>query len=159
MSTVNRLSKDEYGCLLALSASTRSEDSKTKVGAAAMTKEGRIIGLSYNGLATGMLKPSWMDKEENRVKKGLFFIHAEQNLAALLKKGECDTIYTTISPCVSCANTIIAHGVSRVVYLNEYHRCVQFKEIFDFYKIEHKMLDETEKSHILETINSLTSFF
>jgi dCMP deaminase len=152
---VNRLTRDEYGCLLALSASTRSEDCSTRVGAAAMTKEGRIIGLSYNGLAAGMIKPSWMDEEENRIKKGLFFIHAEQNLAALLKKGECDTIYTTISPCVSCANTIIAHGVNRVVYLKEYHRCVQFKEIFDFYKIQHKMLDEIEKSHILDELNRL----
>jgi dCMP deaminase len=151
----HRLTKDEYGCLIALSASTRSEDSHTRVGGAAMTSDGRIIGLSYNGLKSGMIKPDWMDLEENREKKGNYFIHAESNLCSLIKRGDCETLYLTISPCISCCNTILAHDISRVVYINEYHRCDRFKEFFDFYGLKYKELNSEEKSNIKKCLFQL----
>jgi deoxycytidylate deaminase len=152
---MERLSKDEYGCLLALSASTRSEDPHTRVGAAAMTVEGRIIGLSYNGLKSGMIKPSWMDEEENRQRKGELMIHAEQNIVSLIKRGECHTLYLTISPCIGCCNTIASHEIKRVVYLKEYHRCSKFKDFLSFYGIKYEELDIKGKNNIISHIDIL----
>jgi len=153
---MDRLTKDEYGCLLALSASSRSEDYFTQVGGAAMTQDGRIIGLSYNGLKSGMIKPAWMDQEENRVEKGLHMLHAESNLGSLFRRDECHTVYLTISPCISCCSNLAALGIQRVVYINEYHRCNKFKEFFKFYNIEYKELNEQEKINIVNTLSSLT---
>ena len=145
---MERLTKDEYGCLLALSASSRSEDEHTRVGAAGMTLDGRIIGLSYNGLKSGMIMPDWMKLEENRTEKGKYMIHSEANICSLFKRGEVETIYLTISPCISCCNILLAQDVKRVVFIEEYHRCNKYKEIFDFYGIFYREISQAERNRI-----------
>lgn len=155
-----RLTFEEYGCLIALGGSLRSEDETTKVGAAAFDYNNRCIGISYNGLKAGMqvskLKEtlgegSYLDT------KSSYFIHAEQNLCALLKKGECKTICLTISPCERCCQTILALDIKKIVYLKEYHRCNKFKDIFDFYGVEYRQLDSANIDNIRGSLRAMLS--
>lgn len=128
---MDRISKIEYGLLIAFSSSLRSEDPHTKVGCAVENKEGRIIAIGYNGLKEKQILH--FSAEENRDKKRNFFIHAETNALSLIKKGEAETIYLTHSPCVSCCHNIAAHGIKKVIFLNEYSD--EYKEILKSYEI------------------------
>lgn len=53
-----------------------------------------------------------------------FVIHAEQNVLIFCAKNgiptEDTTMYTTLSPCSTCAKLIVQAGIKRVVYLEEY---------------------------------------
>jgi len=156
---VDRLSFDEYGCLLALMAKSRSEDPFTKVGGVALTKTGRVIGVSYNGLHSGMELPKWMTLEKNRELKSDTFIHCESNLCAQILKDQCHTICLTISPCIKCCQNIAALNIKRVVYISEYSKCNKFKSFFDFYGIKYIELSKKQKikikKHALEALSNL----
>ena len=49
----DRLSWEEYALSLATVASLRSQDPYRKVGACALNSQNMVIGLGYNGLASG----------------------------------------------------------------------------------------------------------
>lgn len=155
---MKRLSWEEYGCLLALMGKSRSEDSHTRVSAVALNKNGRVLGVSYNGLTPGKHFPEWMRKEENRAKKGEIMIHAEANLCAMLKHGECHTVCLTISPCIGCCQNLVSLDVKRVIYLKEYHRCDKFKEFFRFHGVEYFELSKTSKKRIADYIKNNLNF-
>ena len=150
MDKMNRLSKDEYGCLLALVAKSRSEDIFTQVGACATDINGRVLGTGYNGLLPGAEIPDWMLLEENRDLKSDLFIHAESNLCSRLTRGDCHTLYLTMSPCIKCCQNIAALGFKRVVYLKEYDKCSKFKKFLDFHGISFYQLEEKNKNNIFE---------
>jgi deoxycytidylate deaminase len=143
-----RLSIEEYGCMLSLIGKGRSEDCFTHTSGVAISKDKRILGISYNGLKAGMQIPNWMKLQENRAKKSDFYLHAEDNLFSLVKRGECDLLCLNISPCISCCRTIAANNVRRVVYLKEYHRCNKFKEFLAFYDIDYAELPIISKQNI-----------
>jgi len=151
----NRLTFDEYGCLLALMAKSRSEDKFTRVGGAAFDYNNRVLGVSYNGLKSGHDLPDWMKLEENREKKSDLFIHCESNLCALLTKGQCKTIYLTLSPCIKCCQSVAALNIQRVVYLKEYEKCNKFKEFFDFHGIVYEELPIDSKDNIYNYLGDL----
>ena len=132
MISTERISKTEYGLLLALSASLRSEDPFTKVGVALENHEGRIVVTGYNGLLSGQTLDFLMENERDR--KNLHFIHAETNALSLVKKGDIATIYLTYSPCIPCCHNIAAHGIKKVVFLNKYSE--GHKEVLSSYGIE-----------------------
>jgi deoxycytidylate deaminase len=73
-----------------------------------------------------------MDRDARRP----FVLHAEINLLALVKRGECETVACTLLPCASCAAAIAAHGVKRVVFRHEYQRDISAFDIFKFYDID-----------------------
>lgn len=106
--------------MMAYSASLRSEDPYVRVGAVALTHDGRVIAAGYNGLPQGKhVDPSfWLNRDERRK----YIIHAEINVCALIKRGDAETLAVTLSPCASCASAIIAAGFSRVVYANVYDK-------------------------------------
>jgi deoxycytidylate deaminase len=143
-----RLTFDEYGCLLALMAKSRSEDPFTKVGGVALDINGRVLGASYNGLKSGQKMPEWMNRDENRERKSDLFIHCESNLCAQLRKGECYTICLTLSPCIKCCQSISVLDIRRVVYLQEYSKCVKFKDFLSFHDIEFLKLSKKGKNKI-----------
>lgn len=153
-----RLSRLEYGCYLALAVKSRSEDPFTKVGAVALSRENRVLGTAYNGLKSGATLESWMLHEENRAKKSDLFIHAESNLCALLRKGECYTICLTLSPCIKCCQNIAALDIKNVVYLQEYSKCTLFKEFFSFHGIQYLQLDPVSKKNIKEYMLNKDNF-
>jgi dCMP deaminase len=134
----NRLPWDEYALKIAEIAALRSEDPYKKVGACALDKNNRVIGVAYNGLAPGKVvtEEFWKDRDNRRP----YMIHAETNLLSLFKRGECVTLACTMLPCSQCATHIVAHDVKRVIYKEVYKRDEVARKIFDFYNIEIKQI-------------------
>jgi len=154
----HRLTIEEYGCMLSLIGKGRSEDPHTKVSAVAISRDKRVLGISYNGLPSGQKVEKWMTLEENRVEKGECFIHDVVNLSALLKVGECDLVCANLSPCISCCSILSALKVKRVVFLKEYHRCNKFKKFFKRHKIKWRELTKKEKQNIKNYLMDITNF-
>jgi len=110
---------------------------RKKVGAI-IVREGRCISWGYNGSLPGMPHCSenqhgWMGNAEhwgedmNKVveKYGCRNVtHAEANAVAFAARQgistDGGTLYVTVSPCETCARLIIASGIQRVVYSEEY---------------------------------------
>ena len=124
----------EYAMLLAFAAAKRSEDPYRKVGACALNKDKMVVGMGYNGLASGTHVPPqfWGNRDERRK----FMIHAETNCLSLCKKGEVDILAVTLLPCSYCATMIASYGVKEVLYHEEYENDQSAKDIFNFYNIE-----------------------
>lgn len=130
----NRISWEEYALRIAETAALRSEDRYVQVGASALDHTNRVIGVAYNGLGSGKIAPDnfWLDRDARRP----FMIHAEINLLSLFKKDDCKLLACTLLPCSCCAASIVAHGIKKVVYKNEYFRDKQALEIFAFYGVD-----------------------
>lgn len=128
-----RPSWQEYALALAKTASIRSEDPFRKVGACALSHDGMVLGVGYNGLApkTVVSESFWNNREARRP----FMIHAEANCLSLFRKGEAKILAVTLLPCSSCATMIASYGIPEVVYSEEYEYDEKAKEIFKFYGI------------------------
>lgn len=150
----NRLSKDEYACMIALSVASRSEDPHTIAGCCILNCDGRIISTGYNGLSNGKSLPSILATEKYRHIKRDIFIHAETNALSLIKKGEGHSIYLNISPCKGCAINIVAHDIKQVVFVKDYAISEEYKNIFKFYGISYRKLSSSEIKNINKFINS-----
>ena len=133
-----RISWEEYALRIAEVASLRSEDRFVKVGACALDNSNRVIGVAYNGLGSGVNVPDefWEDRDKRRP----YMIHAEVNLLSLIKREDCNLLACTLLPCSSCASAIVAHGIKKVVYKDEYFRDNLALEIFRFNDIECKQI-------------------
>lgn len=108
-----------------------------------IVKNGRIISTGYNGTPSGvtqcneyfksadLLKPDFMDKHGKFSSN--FEVHAEQNAIAELSKNEVSgvgaTLYTTLATCSMCAKLVVAAGIKRVVYAEEYDRDMSGPEL------------------------------
>jgi dCMP deaminase len=130
---VKRLSWELYALKIAEVAALRSEDPYRKVGACALDRYHRVIGVAYNGLASGKTttKCFW----ENRDERLIYMIHAEVNLLSLFKRNECSLLACTLLPCPCCATMIAGYGIKKVVYKEMYERNQDALKIFDFYNI------------------------
>lgn len=108
---------DELGLATAKLWATRSADPKVQVGACLLDRHHRVVGVGYNGRATG--EPN---ERESLTHGGSGFIHAEVNaLLAANWNGEDHTLYVTHEPCSTCARLIInSRRVSRVIYAVPY---------------------------------------
>lgn len=156
MNQFKRLSFDAYGCLLCLSASSRSEDPFTKTGAAFLTDDGRVCSLGYNGLKKGQKLENWMYFEANRDKKSRFFIHAEQNSLAFGRvSGQPHSAYLTMPPCDSCISLMAANGVKRIVCLRPSLRYPFNEELLNFHQISFGYLPKSELDVLQETIETM----
>ena len=153
---LGRLTKEEYCRLQALSASERSEDPDTKVGAVVVNQFNEILSTGYNGLKPGNTLPPNISRDEKRK----HMIHAEQNaLRGLTNRDNPDTIYISISPCLPCAQSIIAYPIKRVIYGKEYPLDCRFKEIFDLYGIEYHEASEKMKKNISGALENLLTYW
>ena len=134
METNKRISWEEYALRIAEAASLRSEDIYVKVGACGLDYSNRVIGVAYNGLASGIqvTEEFWSNRDYRRP----YMIHAEANLLSLVKRGECRLLACTLLPCSCCASMISAYGIERVVYKDVYYRDPMALEIFRFNGIE-----------------------
>ena len=135
---MSRLTWEQYAINIAQVASLRSEDPFKKVGACALDLENRVIGVAYNGLATGKNVDNtfWLDRNERRP----YMIHAEANLLSLIKRGECNLLACTLLPCSNCATMIAAYGIKKVIYSELYDHDMKAIDIFEFYGIEYKKI-------------------
>jgi len=131
---MNRISWEEYALRIAEVAALRSEDVFVQVGSCALDYSNRVIGVAYNGLASGINVPDtfWSDRDGRRP----FMIHAEVNLLSLVKRGECKILACTLLPCSSCASMIASYGIKKVIYKDTYFRDEKALEIFKFNGIE-----------------------
>jgi len=91
---------------------------RSKVGCV-ISMEKRIISTGYNGTLTG----SDNHCEDDGLTKNEV-VHAEQNAITFcakngLKTADCE-LFTTLSPCETCAKLIISAGIKTVYYRNEY---------------------------------------
>ena len=129
---MDRLNFPNYACQLAVAASARSEDPHTQVGCVILDKDRRVLSVGYNGLPPKLnINPQWTREE-----KLFYFLHAEENALSLVSKSD-KPFYAalTISPCLSCARNMVAHGIRVVYYLEEYHREQDFKKLFCYANI------------------------
>lgn len=115
---IYRPSWDNYFMAITYLVSARSSSKRLKVGAV-IVKDNRIISTGYNGFLPSIPHISIMREghEQNT-------IHAEQNaISDVAKRGSNTsgaTIYITHSPCIHCSKYIIACGIKKVVYANDY---------------------------------------
>ncbi len=112
---------------LASDLAKRSHCIKAQVGAV-LVKDTRIISIGYNGPPSGThnCDEEWPEQGCPRDSKGScsLALHAEENaILFAVKNGaqlEGSTLYTTLSPCLSCARLIFSSGVKKVFYLHSY---------------------------------------
>ena len=131
----NRISWEQYALNIAEVASQRSEDPYQKVGACALNHQNMVIGIGYNGLASGVTMP-YKNFWDNRDYRRKFMIHAEANCLSLFEKNEAELLAVTHMPCSHCATMIAAYKIPRVVYSHIYEKDLNAVEIFKFYGIK-----------------------
>ena len=117
-----RAKYDEMYMNVAKAVREQSSSLKRKVGAVVVVDSGALF-CGFNGTPPGY--PNVCEKTVDGELKALpTVIHAERNaLDKLHRQGITpvgSTMYTTTAPCLSCALSIAAVGVSRVVYLDPY---------------------------------------
>lgn len=122
-----KLSFDEIFMNLAIELSARSHCVRAQVGAV-LTKETRIISIGYNGPPAGThnCDEEWPETGCSKDSKGScsLALHAEENaILYAVKNGASlhgSTLYTSLSPCISCARLIFSAGITKVLYRFSY---------------------------------------
>lgn len=128
MEKPNHISWNVYFMAMAMLASKRSKDPKTKVGAVIVTPDDhRVVSVGYNGFPYGCSDYEFPWSKGNDLDladtKYAYVVHAELN-AILSARGRDLTgchIYVTSSPCNECTKAIIQAGIKKIVYMEEYN--------------------------------------
>ena len=115
---MERLSWDEYFSKIVNVTSERSPCERLQVGCL-LVKDNRIISQGYNGFLPGCPHESIVrDNHEQAT------LHAEQNaLMDCAKRGvSCEgcTAYISHYPCIICTRLLLAGGIKKINYLNDY---------------------------------------
>ena len=115
---MERLSWDEYFSKIVKVTSERSPCERLQVGCL-LVKDNRIISQGYNGFLPGCPHESIVrDNHEQAT------LHAEQNaLMDCAKRGvSCEgcSAYVTHYPCIICARLLLAGGIKKINYINDY---------------------------------------
>lgn len=96
----------------------------SKQVAAVIVLDGRVLSTGYNGTPKGFINccDYWDHKHtpEHHSWSLMYEVHAEQNaIAWAAREGiriKGATLYCTHEPCHDCTKSIIASGISRIVY-------------------------------------------
>ena len=113
-----RPSWDEYFKKLVLVTSERSPCERLQVGCI-LVKDNRIVSQGYNGFLPGCEHKSIIrDNHEQAT------VHAEQNaIADCAKRGAAclgTTAYITHYPCIICTRMLLAAGIEKIKYIEDY---------------------------------------
>ena len=154
MSKHNRVNRDFVGVGVALLSGARSHCVNYQIGACAYSQDGRMIGTGYNGPVRGDVhcdehgcaKIDGVGAE--RRKRECRGAHAESNLFGNLSHQQelvGATLYVSLCPCLDCAKAIAQRKISRVVYVQAYHRIPspqnpnieEVDEVADFFSRNH----------------------
>ncbi len=116
---MDRLSWDEYFSKIVSVTAERSPCERLQVGCL-LVKDNRIISQGYNGFLPGCPHVSIIrDNHEQAT------LHAEQNaLIDCAKRGvSCEgcIAYITHYPCIICTRLLLAGGIKKINYLNDYN--------------------------------------
>ncbi len=114
-----RIDWNEYFMSIALLISCRSACERLHVGCVIVNKENNIVSVGYNGFLAGAPHVSRVrDNHEQNT------IHAEQNSISYAAKCGVSVkgcyAYITHYPCINCAKILIASGISKIYYHNDY---------------------------------------
>jgi dCMP deaminase len=115
----NRPSWSEYYKQLVEITATRSACKKLHVGCI-LVKDNRIISQGYNGYLPGA-------PHEQVIRNGheVATVHAEQNaLCDCAKRGaSCNEAFAYIThyPCLNCMKLLVASGIKKIYYINDYN--------------------------------------
>lgn len=156
MTTMKKIDHKHYGLALAFVASLRSEDPYKKVGACALSHDNRVLSTGYNGLRSGydLSDEQWADRDLRRK----FILHAEANCLSMTLRGDVKTLCVTLSPCLHCAQLIVAHKINEVVYSEEYSRDLDGLNLLDEYQVKLVKIDRESISRIFaDSVESFTS--
>lgn len=116
---MERPSWDTYFKEIVKVTATRSSCTRLNVGCI-LVKDNRIVSQGYNGHLPGI-------KHESIIENGheIATIHAEQNaLIDCAKRGvSCDetTAYITHYPCLNCTKLLLAGGIKKINYIQDYN--------------------------------------
>ena len=115
---IERPSWDDYFKEILLATKKRSACERLQVGCL-LVKNNRIISQGYNGFLPGCPHESVVRNNHEQAT-----IHAEQNaLCDCAKRGvscEGSTAYITHYPCIICTRLLLASGIKKVKYLEDY---------------------------------------
>jgi dCMP deaminase len=148
-----RPSWDEYFMSIAELVGTRGTCDRGRSGCV-IVKDKRIITTGYVGAPPGLPHCDEVGHEMHKVihdddTESMHCIrtaHAEQN--AIIQAAHIGvsvdgaTVYCKMTPCYSCAKSIITAGIKRVVALRDYHASKQSKRIFKESKVKLDILDK-----------------
>lgn len=117
-----RPTRDELYLRMAELVATRGTCIRRQVGCVLVDDRGRVLATGYNGVAAGRAHcnegnpcpgacaPSGEGLDACEA------IHAEQNAILLLRDPwAVDTVYVTVSPCVSCIKLLLGTSARRIV--------------------------------------------
>ena len=109
---------DEYFKGLVNLTASRSKCERLQVGCI-LVKNNRIISQGYNGHLPGLKHESIVRNNHEQAT-----LHAEQNaIVDCAKRGvSCEgcTAYITHYPCIICCRLLLASGITKIKYLNDY---------------------------------------
>ena len=115
---MNRPDWDEYFTKIVKVTSERSPCERLHVGCV-LVKDNRIISQGYNGFLPGCPHNSIVQNNHEQAT-----VHAEQNaLMDCAKRGvACDgcTAYITHYPCIICTRLLLASGIKKIKYIDDY---------------------------------------
>lgn len=101
---------------LADSIATWSKDPSRGVGAVIVSPMRQVLATGYNGLPRGFEDN---DERLQRPAKYDLIVHAEMNAIIQCARNGVSpvnaTLYSTFSPCISCALSIVQSGITQVV--------------------------------------------
>lgn len=121
---MSRISRGDMLFEIARSVSKRSTCLRKQIGAV-VARNGRVLTLGYNGAPSGT--PHCTDVGcliDPQTGACIRTVHAEASAISwaaregIALKDAC--MYTTISPCMPCAQLIINSGILKVFYLEKY---------------------------------------
>lgn len=143
MKKVNPLNEKYYPFYmdLAFVAANQSVANRRKVGAVIVLPSG-LISVGWNGTPAGFNNNCEFTKGKNAGKTKPEVVHAERNaIDKLTRQGvspEKSILFVTTAPCIECAKSIAAVGISSVHYADNYHNndgihflnqcCIQVKD-------------------------------
>ena len=119
-----RISKDECYFKIAHNLAERSTCLDKQVGCVIINEKNEIIATGYNGSPRGELHCidlNYCIKDAFNDKHRCPSAHAEQNALLQCRVPEqIHTIYTTLSPCVSCIRIIMNTPCIRIIFKKEH---------------------------------------
>lgn len=136
---MTRQSWPEYFMELAEKLATRSTCDRASVGAVIVNSDNRIVSTGYNG---SVANNPHCDDVGHTLRDGhcIATIHAEINaITYCAKEGVAlkgTTLYVTHFPCLNCTKSIIAAGITKVVYKNDYRVDEYALELFKLNNVE-----------------------
>lgn len=124
INAIKRPSVDETLMHVAYAMAARATCPYTSVGVV-IARDGRILSSGYNGSPSGMPHCRHEPRTAgHQVEPCTTAVHAEANAVAFAARHGTPlhqaTLYTTVTPCIACAQLIIQAGIAKVIAAESY---------------------------------------